>query len=135
IFARAAAALGPALIPVGAAAVPLLSGMAMQLTLTAGAAATAVLAFKGLGDGLKSLNDYQLDPSIANFEKMREELDKLGPSGEHFVRFLDSMTPYLTELQMTARDGLFPGVEEGLTSLTRLAPQANEIVGKLARTM
>lgn len=135
LFADAAAALGPALSPIGAAAVPGVAAMAAQLTFTGIAAGSALLAFHGLGDGLKALNEYQLDPSADNLAKMREEMAKLGPDGAHFVRFLDGLGPQLRELQMTARGGIFPGVEDGLTAMLDLLPQVNDIVGSVSETM
>ena len=135
LLAQAAAVLGPALVPIGAAAVPAVAGLAAELGVAAAAAGVAVLAFKGVGDGLKALNAYQLSPTAENLQKMRLEMEKLGPDGAHFVRFLDSLTPQLTQLQMSARAGFFPGLEEGLTSLLHLAPQVNRIVSEIATAM
>src|SRR5438128_2015861 len=42
-------ALAPAVVPIGAAAVPAIAGLTLQLGLAAGAGATALLAFNGVG--------------------------------------------------------------------------------------
>jgi len=60
--------LGPALVPIGAAFVPALSGLTNQLALSAGAAGVAVLAFQGIGDALKATNDYAIEPTDANLQ-------------------------------------------------------------------
>jgi hypothetical protein len=96
---------------------------------------TVVLAVQGLGDGLKALDAYQLAPTTDNLMKLRLEMEKLGPAGEEFVHFLDSLEPQLSNLQQIARAGLFPGVEDGITSLLTRLPQVQRIVGELATGM
>lgn len=135
LFGEAALVLGPALIPIGGAVVPALSAMAMGMTVAAAAAGTAVLAFKGMGEGLKALDKAQLEPTVENLQKLRDEMDKLGPAGAHFVRFLDSLEPQLASLQMAARDGLLPGVEDGIRELLTSLPQVREFVHGLATEM
>jgi len=135
LLAQAASVLGPALVPIGAAAIPGVVGLTSEIGALAGALGVGVLAFKGLGDGIKALNSYQLEPTQANLEKVREEFDKLGPAGAHFVMFLDSIGPQLKSIQLTARAGLFPGVEEGITSLLTILPKVRDIVGEIAEAM
>ena len=135
LLAEAAVILGPALVPIGAVAVPAVVALAAGLGAAAGAAGIAVLAFNGVGDALKALNEYQVEPTQANFEKMRAEMDKLGPAGAGFVRFLDDLEPQFRQLQELARLGLFPGVEPGITSLLDLLPQLRLIVFNLATEM
>jgi hypothetical protein len=127
--------LGPTLAPIGAGLVPLLTGGAAALGVTAAAAGTAALAFTGLGDAIGALNDYQLAPTEENLAKVRLEMDRIGPSGERFVNFLDSIEPELRSLQMAARDGLLPGVEEGIASLLTDLPQIRELVSSVAEAM
>lgn len=135
LFADAAAVLGPALVPLSAAAVPALAAMSTQLGVLIAAGGTAALAFAGMGDGLKALNAYQLEPTAENLQKMRLEMEKLGPAGADFVRFIDSLEPTLRDLQGVAREGLLPGVEDGITSLIDRLPQVRAIIGDLALTM
>lgn len=124
--------IGPALIPLGAAAIPVLSGIATQATVAAGAVGVMALAFVGVGDTLKAVNEYQLEPTAANFEKLQLAMDKIGPSGAEFVMFLDSLGPQLRSLQMLSRDGIFPGAQEGLEELMTLLPRARGLVYDMA---
>ena len=135
LLAQAAAVLGPALIPIGAAGIPAIAGMTAEVGALAGALGVGIIAFKGLGDGMKALNSYQLEPTQANLEKLRVEFDKLGPAGAHFVQFLDSIGPQLKSIQNTARAGIFPGVEDGIRSMLTLLPQVRGIVGEIAGAM
>lgn len=131
-LAQGILALGPTLAPIGAAAAPILSGIATQMTVAAGAAGVLALAFNGVGDGLKALNAYQLEPTAANFEKLQLAMEKLGPDGAHFVTFLDEVGGKLAVLQMDARAGIFPGLEDGITSLMTKLPQFRSIVQEIA---
>ena len=135
LFADAAMTIGPALIPIGAAMIPALAGLTAGFATAAGAAGVAVLAFNGVGDALKALDAYQLEPTTANLEKMQVEMDKLGPAGADFARYLDSIEPELRSLQLAAREGMFPGVEEGIDNLLEILPQVRTIVASLAAEM
>lgn len=135
LMAQSAAVLGPALIPLTGAAVPAVAGLTAGLGAAAGAASVAMLAFNGVGDSLDALNKYQLDPSAENLAALREEFDRLGPDGERFVRFLDSIGGDLAELQQVAREGMFPGMEQGITDLLTLLPQVSSIVSRIANEM
>jgi hypothetical protein len=135
IFADAALTLGPALIPIGATAIPVLTAALAGLGASAGAIGVTVLAFKGLGDGLKALNTYQTAPTAENLQALRVEMEKMGGSGEHFVKFLDGLGPELTNLQRIARGGIFPGVEDGITDLLTRLPQVRRIVADLSDGM
>lgn len=132
LLAQTAAAIGPALIPIGAAGIPAVAGLTAGLGALAGAVGVGVLALNGMGDALDSLNTYQAEPTAENFQAMRVELEKLGPDGAHFIRFLDQLEPQLRSLQMVAREGLLPGVEEGITSLLDKLPQVRQIVREMA---
>ena len=128
-------ALAPALVPIGAAAVPAISGLTNQLAFAAAGAGVAALAFSGIGDALKATNDYAVEPTEANLEKMRQSLAELGPAGREFVGFLQELRPQLQGLQDLAQEGLLPGVESGLTDLMTLLPQAERIVSEIATSM
>src|SRR5690348_16285521 len=75
-------ALGPTIAPLGAAAIPVFSGLATQLTVAGTAAVTAGLAFNGVGDALKALNTYQIDPTDAHLKALNVTMEKLGPAGQ-----------------------------------------------------
>jgi hypothetical protein len=132
-LAQGILAVAPAATTMGAAAVPMLSGMATQMTVAAGAAGVMALGFNGVGDALGALNDYQLDPTEENLEKLSEAMDKVGREGEKFVRFLDSLSPQFRELANTSREGMFPGVTRGIREFMDLAPQLNLVIDQVAK--
>jgi prefoldin subunit 5 len=135
LLLQAAAVFGPTLAPLGAATVPVLGALTAGLGAAAGALGVTLLATSGLGDALDALNAYQLEPTTENAAAMKAEFDRVGPSGERFIRYLDSLTPVLTDLQMTARDGLFPGVEAGIDNVLTRVPQIRNIVGTLSANL
>lgn len=127
-------ALGPALVPIAASAVPVLAGLTNQLALAGGAAGVALLAFSGVGDALKATNEYAIEPSTANLEKMQEAMAKLGPAGRSFVAYLQELRPQLQGLQDEAQAGLFPGVVAGIDDLLTRQPDVERLVGTVSRT-
>lgn len=135
VLSHVASTLGPALIPVTTAAVPAVAGLANQLGFAAVAGGTAIVAFQGVGDALKALNEAQLDPSEANLAKLREEMAKLGPAGRDFVRELQALRPQLQGLQDIAQEGLFPGLTEGIDTLMQRFPEVERIIGVVSKTM
>jgi len=87
--------LGPALIPLGASAIPLLTGAMVGLGAAAGGITATVLAFDGLGGVLDKIDAHRLDPTVDNLRALREEAEKLGPAGMEFARFLADLEPKL----------------------------------------
>lgn len=128
-------AVGPALVPIGAAAVPAISGLTNQLAFAAAGAGVTALAFSGVGDALKATNEYAIEPTEANLDKMRQTLSELGPAGREFVGFLQEIRPELQDLQDAAQAGLLPGAEEGIRQLMTLLPQAERIVTEVSRAL
>lgn len=132
-LAQSVLALAPAATTLGAAAVPVFTGMVTQMTVGAAAAGTMALGFNGIGDALKALNEYQLDPSAEKLEKLNETMTKIGDEGAEFVRFLDSLGPKFAALADTSREGMFPGVTRGLKEFMDLMPEVNRIVDQTAK--
>ncbi|KQP77219.1 hypothetical protein ASF37_11690 [Aeromicrobium sp. Leaf289] len=128
-------AVGPALVPIATSAVPALASLSNQLALTAGAAGVAVIAFSGVGEALKAVNDFQIEPSAANFAKLEESMASLGPAGRDFVGYLQSIRPELQRLQDVAQEGMFPGMQVGISELMTQLPQAERIVGQIAEAL
>jgi hypothetical protein len=135
LLTDAALTLGPAVIPLGGAAVVGVAGLAAQLGAAAGAAGVAIAALNGVGDALQAVNKYQLEPTADNLAKVQQEFDKLGPAGANFVVFLEQITPQLRELQMTAREGFLPGLQDGISLLLTRGPQVNAIIADLSSAM
>lgn len=129
---QTALALGPALVPIGAAGVTAIAGLATQLGFAAAGAGATVLAFHGVGDALDALNKYQLEPTDANLKKVEQTLGKLGPAAGDFVMFLDDVEPKLRRLQRTAANGVLPGVTEGLDEFLKRTPQVRRIISEIA---
>lgn len=125
-------AVGPAVVPIGAAAVPAISGLTNQLAFAAAGAGVTALALSGVGDALKATNNYAIEPTDANLRKMRKSLNELGTAGQSFVMYLQHIRPELQQLQNVAQAGLLPGAEAGIRDLMRLMPQAEQIVGAVA---
>lgn len=132
-LAQSILALTPSATTLGAGAVPVIAGLATQLTVAAGAAGVMALGFNGVGDALGALNDYQLDPTEEKLEKLEEQMDKVGETGQEFVLFLDSLGPQFRELANTSREGMFPGVTEGLREIVELLPELDRVVDEFAQ--
>lgn len=128
-------ALGPALVPITAAAIPALTGLSNQLGISVAAIGVGTLAFKGLGKALDAVNAASLDPTAANLQKVNLELSQLGPAGQDFVLFLQRARPEIQHLQELSRAGLFPGIEKGLHSLAGLLPDAEHIITTISSTL
>lgn len=129
---QSALALGPALVPIGATAVPVISGLTNQLAFAAAGAGVTALALSGVGGALQAVNEYQIEPTTANFEKLQQSMDKLGPAGREFVGFLQEIRPQLQGLQDAAQEGLLPGLETGIRELMVVLPEVQGIVSEIA---
>lgn len=127
--------IGPAVAPAIGALVPAVTGIASGMAGAAGAAAAAGLAFAGVGDALGALNDFQLRPSTETFVALQQAMDELGPAGENFVRYLDSIGGELENLQQIAGANMFPGMTSGLQSLLGLMPRVQSLIGDLSGRM
>lgn len=132
LLVEAAAAIGPALIPISAVGIPAVTGIAAGMGAAAGAAATLELAFHGVGEALSALDAYQLEPTDTNLQKLRDSMAALPPAGREFVRTLDDMEAPLRDLQGVADAGIFPGFEEGLQSLITLLPDVRDVVASIS---
>lgn len=132
LLGRAAVSLGPALLPIAATAVPAMTSLAAGLGAAAGAAGTLMLAFHGMSDAFTALNAYQLEPTAENLRAMQQAMDKIGPSGAQFVRYIDSLSGSFSELQRTAQAGIFPGFEKGIASLMTMLPTVRDVVSRIS---
>ena len=127
LLAQAGAVLGPALLPIGAVAVPALTGLATAATAGAVAGGTLLTAMVGVGDAVQAMNDQALDPSRANMEKLRAAMDQLGPEARHFVREFAAFRPVLSDIRDSAAAGWFPGLIESLDDFEGLAPRVADM--------
>lgn len=133
LLGTAAAALGPALVPISAAAIPAIGALAAGMVGASAAAGTLLLAFNGVGDAVSAVSDYQLAPTAENLAKVQAAFEEIGPSGARFVMALREMQPILDDLQQASRDGIFPGFERGLDALVTRAPEVISFVEDISR--
>lgn len=132
ILADMALILGPSLIPIGAVGVPAVTGLAAQLGFAAAAGGTAILAFQGIGNALKTLNTAALTPTTENLQKAQVALEGLSPEAQKFVAQLGTMIPELHKLRDVAAGGLFPGATEGLRSMETALPHVQGVIAAIA---
>lgn len=133
LLADAAITLGPALIPIGAIATEAIGGLATAATAAAVAGGSAIVAFQGIGDAIKTVNEYTLDPTVANLKKAQEALHKLGPEAQGFVAAFQEFRPVLGDIQRSAAEGWFPGLSRSLDDFARLGPRIEDIFLRVGR--
>jgi hypothetical protein len=141
-MAARAAILSNVLIPlaaaafqVGAALTPIvgLAGALPGILVAGGlAAATAGLAFSGMGDALKAMSAAQ-DGTEASAEKLAEAMRNLPPAARPVVRQLFEMRGMVTRLRETAAAGVMPGVAATLRGLATLFPIVRQAVAATSR--
>lgn len=127
--------LGPTLAPLGAATIPVLTGALVGLGAAAGGISAAVLAFNGLGDGLKAIEKFNTERTAESLQEMRIEMEKLGPAGADFAHYIADLEPALRDLQNVARAGMFPGLEEGIEALASRGPQVTAIIANISNAV
>lgn len=135
LIAELALGLGPALIPIGAVAIPALAGVANSLLAVSLGAGTAVLAFNGLGDAVAKINKYAVDPTAANLKNMQIAMENLAPSARKFAHELAAMHPEMDRLREAAGQGLFPGLESALQDLGTRSHQVEKILFRLGSVL
>ena len=82
------AAVGPAVVPIAGVAIPAVAGLTAELSFAVIAGGTAVIAFQGVGDALKTLSEARINPTAANLQKARQAMEQLSPAGQDLVRTL-----------------------------------------------
>ena len=132
---QAGLALAPALAPIGAAAIPVVTGLANQLGFAAGAAAVTTVAFKGVGKALGDLNDYRLKPTGENLANLQNSMAAISPAGRDLVNFLQDLRPEFSGLQDIAQEGMFPGVQQGITELLKNGPLIEQFFRTVSATV
>lgn len=122
ILVNTALALGPALVPIGAVAIPAVAGLTSELGAAVIGVGVTELAFHGLGKALTAFNKAELSPTTANIQAAQTAMASLPPSAQALVLELHKLSPVLTDLRQSAASGLAPGVTSGLRSLLTDAP-------------
>lgn len=124
-------AIGPAVVPIGAVAIPAMTGLAAQLGAVTLAGGTVIGALQGVGDTLKAVNEAQIEPTAENLEKARVAMQNLSPAARELVRQLQEMRPAILELRDSAAAGFIPGLLEGLESMESTLPRIERLVFSL----
>lgn len=135
LIAQALAVLGPAAIPITAEVIPALAGLSNQLAFGVAAAGTAVIAFQGVGDALKSLDKARIEPTTANLEAAQDAMQELAPAGQNLVKHLYSLRGEWQRVRGITQTGLFPGLDSGLDALDRRIPQVERILFQLSDSL
>lgn len=133
LLAQAAAVLGPALIPIGAVGVPAITGLATAATAGAVAGGSLLVAFQGVGDAMKAMQEYKLDPTSDNMKKLREAMNGIGQDARTFVHEWQNFRPVLADIRNSAARGWFPGLIESLDDFEDLAPKVAEMLEGVGR--
>ena len=130
LAAQGISAVGAAAAGAAAGLAPLSGALAAYpaLLTTAGQAMGVwKLATLGVTDAVGGLNE-KLDKSSDKFKE-------LTPAARDFVVQLDKMKKPVLDLQRTAQEGLFPGLESGLKSISGLLPVVRPIIRDTAVAM
>lgn len=135
LLGTAIMAIGPSTLPIAASAVPAIMSLVAGMGAAAGAAGVLTLAFAGVGDAVSAVSDYKLEPTAANFAKVQQAMEELGPAGAQFVMTLDRISPALEDLQQRAGAGIFPGFERGLNQMMTELPGVRNLVSDLSATV
>jgi len=127
MLVEAIGAIAPAAVPIGAAAVPVVSGLAAALGFAAVAGATAVTAFQGVGDALKYVREAELDPTKEHIEKAQQALKAIGEDAATFVFAMRDMADEFARVRDQAAKGLFPGLVDSLENMEDLLPRVETL--------
>lgn len=122
---------GTAVAPLGAVAVPVITGLANALGMAALSGGTAIIAFQGVGDALTKLHKAQIDPTTANIKNARIAMAQLSDEAKDMVRTLNGLRDEWRGLRDAAAEGLFPGVTEALDTILARAPEVELILKRI----
>lgn len=134
VMGEVGAIVGPGLIPIGALAVPAVTGLASSFGFAAAGALSLVVASQGVGDALKALNEASLEPTAANLDKAREAMAKIGPEAQAFVARFQEIRPALKDIRDDAAAGWFPGLTDALDDVERVAPRVGALLETIGET-
>lgn len=132
LLANIAASISPAIAPIGAVAIPAVTGLASTLGFLTLGIGTSVFALHGLGDALKAMDAAAIDPTQAHLQKVEQTLGVLSPAARDFAHELHNLMPLIKTLQTNAGNGLFPGLDAAAADLEHVVPRLQflmEIIG------
>jgi hypothetical protein len=124
--------VGPALVPIGAVAVPAIAGLAAQLGFAALAGGSFLAMWQGVGGALEAVNKAALEPTADNLEAARIAMEGLGPEAQDMVRQLQGLRPVLKDMRDAAAAQGLPGVSALLEDFEEAAPDIERMLAFLA---
>lgn len=127
VLAEVAAILAPSLAPIGAVAVPAITGLASQLGFAAIAGGVLMGSMRGLGTALDAMNKADLEPTTENLAKAEDALNALAPAAREFAKEIRAVAPGLKAVRDIGAEALVPGLTESLDDLERLGPRVAAI--------
>lgn len=127
LLTKAAAAVGPAIAPIGGVAAAGVGVLASQLGFAAVGAGSLIVAAQGVGEALEAVQKADLEPTAENIEAARVAMEKLAPAAQGFVTEFDKFRPVLADIQHASASGWFPGLTESLDSLAVVGPRVADI--------
>lgn len=138
VLADLAAILGPAFAPIGAVAVPAVTGLAAQIGFATTGALGFIIAVQGVGGALEAMNKAHLEPTTENLAAARIEMEKLSPAGQDLTRQIFGLRDEWRHMRDVSQGALFPGLstaldelEDRLPDVERILANVNEAVGEL----
>lgn len=123
VIGEVAAVLGPSLVPIGAVAIPAVTGLAAQLGFAAVAGGVLMGSMRGLGEAITAMNKADLEPTAENLAKAEDALNALAPAARDFAKELRGLGPELKAVRDIGAEALAPGLTESLDDLERLGPK------------
>lgn len=123
------AAVGPAIVPITAVAIPAVTTLGSNVVALGLGVGVAELAFHGLGDALGKFNKAQAEPTATNIANAQAAMDKLPASSQRLVLELSRLTPLFDKLRDDAASGgLTAGVTDGLHALLEDTPLVRQAI-------
>lgn len=144
-FLGTAAALGPALIPAGNAAIGVLGGITAGAFEAASAVGVLALAFKGASGSVTAYQAYQTAMMKATTAKQRaaatntlnaSAYGRAPAATQAFARFdVNELKPFGASLSAAAQAGLLPGLTTGLRSFIKDSPEIKGAISAIAHSL
>lgn len=131
VLGEIVAILHPAIAPIGAVAVPAISGLANQFGMAALGAGSLMIAFQGVGDATKAVNEYALEPTAKNLEKAQAAMEGLAPEAQAFIMEFQRLRPVFADIRNASAAGWFPGLTDAMGSVEKMAPRFERILGSI----
>lgn len=135
VLADVAALLGPGLVPIGAVGIPAVAGLANQLGFAAAAGGTLMIAFQGVGNALKAMRKFELEPTAENLADLRRQIEDLSPAAATFVLRSREMADQLKATRDVAAQGVFRGINQSFGEFEQILDRVQPLLATLGDTV